>query len=123
MRVSGDMSTVFCSVRICKLSRQREAMFCSNTPVRVYRVTEIPDVYQALLQYEEDGLFRLLRYDDASAQKQAELTGRIASFITENNLLHQENAQAHFMRRYFTQAWRTQRPSPIWNHPGDASPT
>ncbi len=83
----------------------REDLFCSKTPIRVYRVTEIPDVYQALLEYERAGQFHVLRYENASVEKQAELTERIAAYITQNNLPEQDSEESHFMKRYFAQAW------------------
>lgn len=91
----GDMQPV----------RKREDMFCCDAPVSVYRVTEIPDVYEALLRYEEQGLFRVFRFEEASAEKQAELVDRIAADIAEENLLGQDSEKARFMKRYFVRAW------------------
>lgn len=92
---SGDMESV----------REREEMYYSKNPVKVYGITEIPDVYQALLAHERAGRFRVLRYEEAPLEKQAELTERIASYITENNLLYGNDAQSRFLKRYFVQAW------------------
>lgn len=83
----------------------REDLFYSRNPIRIYRVTEIPDVYQALLEYERAGKFRVLRFEDASGEKQVELTDRIAAYITENRLPEQDSEEARFMKRYFAQAW------------------
>ncbi len=83
----------------------REDLFCSKTPIRVCRVTEIPDVYQALLEYERAGKFCVLRYENASKEKQMELTDRIAAYITQNNLPEQDSEESRFMKRYFVQAW------------------
>lgn len=84
---------------------QREEMFYSKTSMPVYRATEIPDVYQALLRYEQQGLFRILRYADAPAERQEALVDKIAAYVMEHNLLRQRNAQSCFMKRYFVQAW------------------
>lgn len=84
---------------------QREDMFYSVQPLSVYRINEIADVYQELLRYEEQGIFKLLRFEEASAEKQAELTDRIATYIDQNNLLNQNNETSRFMKRYYRQAW------------------
>jgi len=83
----------------------REDLFYSRKPIRVQSVTEIPDVYQALLEYERAGKFCVLRYEDASEEKQAELTDRIATYIIQNNLLEQDSEESRFMKRYFARAW------------------
>ena len=88
-----------------QLVQQREGMFYSELPVSVCRVTEIPDVYQELLRYEQEGLFRVLRYEEASPEKQAELTERIATFIARDGMIDRDGEQARFMKRYFTDAW------------------
>ena len=85
---------------------QREGLFFSGESVKVYRTQEIPDVYQALLQYEREGKFKLLRFEDASSEKQEELIDRIATYIRESNLLEQDNEHSRFMRKYFVDAWR-----------------
>ncbi|MBR6678601.1 MAG: hypothetical protein IKL23_07750, partial [Oscillospiraceae bacterium] len=85
---------------------QREGLFFSGESVKVYRTQEIPDVYQALLQYEREGRFKLLRFEEASPEKQEELIDRIATYIRESNLLEQDNEHSRFMRKYFVDAWR-----------------
>ena len=85
---------------------QREALFYSRDPVRVYRTQEIPDVYQALLQYEREGKFKLLRFEDATPEKQEELIDRIATYISESKLTEQDTEHSRFMRKYFKDAWR-----------------
>ena len=85
---------------------QREDLFYSTEPVKVYHTQEIPDVYQMLLQYEREGKFKLLRFEVASPEKQAELIDRIATYIRESNLLEQDNEHSRFIRKYFVDAWR-----------------
>ncbi len=84
---------------------QREDLFYRGNPIRVYRATEIPDVYQALLEYERAGKFHVFRYENASEEKRAELTNRIATYIIENNLPERDSEEARFMKRYFARAW------------------
>lgn len=85
---------------------QREGLFFSGESVKVYRTQEIPDVYQALLQYEHEGKFKLLRFEDAAPAKQEELIARIASYIRENKLTEQDSEHSRFMQKYFVDAWR-----------------
>ena len=85
--------------------QQREGMFYSELPVNVCRVTEIPDVHQELLRYEREGLFRVFRYEDATAEKQTELAERIASFIARDGMIDRDDEQSRFMKRYFADAW------------------
>lgn len=86
--------------------QQREDMFYSGTPVSVYRAKEIPDVYQELMRYEREGLFRVYRFEEAPPEKQAELVDRIASYIKMSCLHKQDNEQTRFMKRYFVHAWK-----------------
>lgn len=88
-----------------QIVQQREGMFYSELPVKVCRVTEIPDVYQELLRYEREGLFRVFRYEEASAEKQTELTERIATFIAKDGMIDRDDEQSRFMKRYFAYAW------------------
>ena len=86
--------------------QNREGMFFSTEPVDVYRVTDVRDVYRELLRYEKEGSFKLHRFEDAPPEKQAELTERIAAYIKESGLPTQDSEHAHFMERYFTDAWK-----------------
>lgn len=85
---------------------QREGLFYSNDPVKVHCTQEIPDVYQALLQYEREGKFKLLRFEDATPEKQEELIDRIATYIRESKLMEQDSEHSRFLRKYFVDAWR-----------------
>ena len=85
---------------------QREDLFYSCDPVKVYRTQEIPDVYQMILQYEREGKFKLLRFEDAPPEKQEELIDRIATYISESKLTEQNTEHSRFMRKYFKDAWR-----------------
>ena len=89
-----------------QIVQQREGMFYSELPVKVCRVTEIPDVYQELLRYEREGLFHVFRYEEATAEKQTELTERIATFIAEDGMIDRNDEQSRFMKRYFADAWK-----------------
>lgn len=85
---------------------QREDLFFSTESIKVYRTQEIPDVYQALLQYECDGKFKLLRFEDAAPEKQEELIDRITTYIRGNKLIEQNTEHSRFMQKYFEDAWK-----------------
>lgn len=85
---------------------QREDLFYSSECVKVCRRQEIPDVYQALLQCEREGRFKLLRFEEATYERQDELIDRIATYIRESNLTGQDNEHSRFMRKYFADAWK-----------------
>ena len=84
---------------------QRETMFYSNNPLPVYRVQEVEDVYQTLLQYEREGKCKVLRFVDAAPEKREELIARIATYIRENKLTEQDSEHAQFMKTHFVEAW------------------
>ena len=83
----------------------REDMFYSSRAASVKDVLRVDDVYEALLDYERQGSFKLLRFSDASAEKREKLIGSDASYILDNGMLTANTEQAAFMRRYFTDAW------------------
>ncbi len=103
--VRGYLYSVLPSESVQEMS-QRETMFYSNTPVKVYRVQEVDDVYQTLLQYEREGKCKFLRFTDATPEKQEELIARIATYIRESKLTEQDSEHAQFMKTYFVDAWK-----------------
>ncbi len=112
---SGQLKAFYEGVRGCVYSvlrsgdtlslPNREDLFYSKMPIRVYRVTEIPDVYQALLEYERAGKLCVFRFENASKEKQMELTNRIVDYIIQNSLPEQDSEESRFMKRYFVLAW------------------
>ena len=88
-----------------KTVAQREGTWYCDSPVPVYRSEQITDVFTALMQYEAEGRFRFLRFEDASPEKQSELVDRIATYILANSLLDKTTEHARFVKRHFTQAW------------------
>lgn len=64
----------------------------------------IPDVYRGLLERERLGDLKVLRFTERTPAEQAELTGRIASFIGANGFFGGRE-EAGFYRRYFREAW------------------
>ena len=50
-------------------------------------------------------MFRVFRYEDATPEKQAELTDRISAYIKMNDLIAQDSEVSRFLKRYFVRAW------------------
>ncbi len=83
-----------------------EDIFCSSRSRSVKDVLRVDDVYEALLDYERQGSFKLFAFfSDASAEKREKLIDSDASYILDNGMLTANTEQAAFIRRYFTDAW------------------
>lgn len=102
---SGSLYCVENSTSISPMPN-REEMYYSTQAVPVAKNIVVPDVYQELLRCEREGKITILRYRDASPEKQAELTDRIVSIIHRDGLLDKESDMAAFIRRYFVLAWQ-----------------
>lgn len=83
----------------------REDMALSREAVPVRKAIMVDDVYELLIRHQAEGRFRLLRFEDASAQKQEELTERVTSYIRQKDLHSRDDEESGFFRRYFSRAW------------------
>ena len=83
--------------------RERMALIRERIPVQ--KVIEVEDVYALLMEQEAAGWFRLLRFEDRTAEEQRELTARIAGYIRQLGLTSRDDAESSFFRRYFFRAW------------------
>ena len=84
----------------------RPGLFARPGSAAITHVDFIPDVYEALLKYEAAGQLRILRYNEQTAARQAELTEMIATFIARSRFFTDDPEQQQFMQRYFANAWR-----------------
>ena len=84
---------------------KREQMYFSTTPLPVTSTIYIPDVYQALCKCQEEGIFRLLRFTDATSEKQRQLIDMISDCIIQSGALHSNNEDSRFFQQYFHAAW------------------
>lgn len=84
----------------------RPGLFYREGSAPVAGVEYIPDVYEALLQYEAAGQLRVLRYTEQTAARQAELTAMIATAIRQNDDFANDPERQRFMQRYFPDVWR-----------------
>lgn len=103
--VSGYLYCVECTDAMKRMPKTHEDMFYSTSPVKVEKTIFIPDVYKEILCYEQEGLFRIFRFNDATKEVQNERIERTAKVIEMSNLLEADNEQALFMKHYCKQAW------------------
>ena len=83
-----------------------ELMFYSTQKIPVVQEIHIQDVYQELLRYEREGYIHILRYNDATPQRQNELIRLIAeASIIKGNLTKSDSPRARFFQKHFTSAW------------------
>ena len=87
--------------------KDREGIFYSSESIVVEKILPVDSVLELLLREQQRGTFCLHRYQDASQERQQELTHMIASWIVRQNLLNLEGEDSDFYRRYFPQAWET----------------
>ena len=83
----------------------RDNLFYCPCAVPVYEVERIPDVYEALLQYEAAGNLTVLRYNDQTPKRQDELTNLIATALIQANFFEDDPEHQAFMKRHFSKAW------------------
>ena len=104
--VEGYLYTVEKSDSISPVSN-RENMYFSSDPVPVKNKVYIPDVYQELCKFQEQGTVRLLKYADAAPKKQEELIQTVANYIRDADLICKNSDESNFFRKYFKLAWRS----------------
>ena len=84
----------------------RPGLFAKPGEAAISHVDFIPDVYEALLQYEAVGQLRILRYNEQTEDRREELDNMIASYIRSRHFFENDVEQQMFMQRYFEEAWR-----------------
>ena len=83
----------------------REGLFYSPEPMAPIQAEYVPDVYQALLEWESRGRLEVRRYADQPAARRDELVELIARSIVQEDFCRNDPARAAFLRRYFAAAW------------------
>ena len=104
---SGVSGYLYCISKSSEFqsAENSEGIFFSTNDVAVDHVDYIPDVYEALLEYEASGKFSVRRYDEQSKDRQNELTDMITSLIIKTDFYKDNEDKAGFIKRYFTEAW------------------
>lgn len=84
----------------------RDGLFYQAGNVSVADAVFIPDVYPELLKYKVAGQLRVLRFNEQTDARKAELIEMIASAIRQSNFFEGDVEQQQFMQKYFASAWR-----------------
>ena len=83
----------------------REGIHYSFQNAAIDKVNSIQDVYEALLQYEKLGKFKVLYYNEQTQQRQEELVHLLSTYILDNDFFKKDDMKAAFMKKYFSKAW------------------
>lgn len=102
--VEGYLYTVPKKITIHPIEN-REQMYFSLNPVAVTKQIYISDVYQELCKYQQQGTFRLLKFTDATFERQQQLIDTVAHCIHQSNALHTNSEESDFFKKYFKEAW------------------
>ena len=81
-------------------------MFWLEGPASVADAVFVPDVYDALLEYEAAGQLRVLRYNEQTDARRAELVQMIAAAIRQSGFFAGDPEQQQFMQTHFAASWR-----------------
>lgn len=103
--VSGYLYRIHSSCGVQPVAN-RAGLFSHAGEASVADVICIPDVYEALLEYEAAGKLQVLRYNDQSDTRKAELARMIALFIRRSNDFANAPEQQQFMQRHFAESWK-----------------
>lgn len=71
-------------------------MYYSQNLVKTIKSDFIADVYNKFTEYEKEGKFKLLKFEERTAEKQEFLVNIIAQYINKENLLTLETEESLF---------------------------
>ena len=78
---------------------------CENT-VKVNHVTMIPDLYDRLMEYQQQGLFRIRSIDTISDKEMQYVHNDLKQTIQKHNLKQfPDNSMSRFIREHFPEVW------------------
>lgn len=78
-------------------------VYLSEDPVPVARCTRIPDLYEQLLRYEQDGLLRIQRWKGASEQQRAVWVNVVKRSLQKTDMSTPAGrAYADYIRAHFS---------------------
>lgn len=84
----------------------REDMYFSTSAVLIKKTIFIPDVYDAMLRFEQEGLIRVVRYCEMPQERLKLLHDHILRLIIEEDMLSDsQTEQAEFYSTYFPTLW------------------
>ena len=104
--VNGYIYSVECKNQFLKV-QDRESIWYSRKDTAPCRVTEITDVYQKILNYEQEGKIKIVRFAETDAARIEMIYKNIADNIIKNGLLKKpDERDSIFYKRYFKAAWK-----------------
>lgn len=84
----------------------REGLFYSSQEAKVDQVKHIPDVQEALLDFEKKGKFQVLRYNEQSEKRKSQLIDLMAEAIVRADFYEHDEARRLFVEKYFPDSWK-----------------
>ena len=87
------------------LRRLTESLSVKNA-VTVDRVTMIPNLYDCLMEYQQQGLFRIRSIDTISDKEMQYVHNDLKQTIQKHNLKQfPDNSMSRFIRKHFPEVW------------------
>lgn len=80
-------------------------VWTSNKPVAISYAEIIKDVYAEILNAESDGNVAVIRYEQMSEHRKAEIAQMIKNYIINNHMTAMHSPKSRFFAENFPQAW------------------
>ena len=85
---------------------QINGVFVCENAVTVDRVTMIPNLYDCLMEYQQQGLFRIRSIDTISDKEMQYVHNDLKQTIQKQNLKQfPDNSMSRFIRKHFPEVW------------------
>lgn len=85
---------------------QINGVFVCKNAVKVDRVTTIPDLYDCLMEYQQQGLFRIRPFDTISEKEIQSVYDDLNQSIQKHNLKQfSDNSMSRFIREHYPEVW------------------
>lgn len=75
-------------------------------PVPVLESEFIKDVYAEIIKAEQNGLVKIIRYEELPDEKKNEIAEMMKNYILKNNLLHIDTKKSRFFKNNFPDSWQ-----------------
>lgn len=87
------------------LNGSEESFYISNNDVDVIKYDYIDNVYEKILEYVDNGLVKILYFDEQSEERQNFLTEMIVQVILKKQLIGSNTENEFFFKKYFVEAY------------------
>lgn len=85
---------------------QINGVFVCENAVKVDSVTMIPDLHDCLMEYQQQGLFRIRPFDTISGKEMQYVHNDLMQTIQKHNLKQfPHNSMSRFIREHFQEVW------------------